>query len=514
VLSSNTSGRSADLSMKKGGTDPMRQRLTVRSAALSSAALLAAAVLSPLVLATNRAAAATTPACTTSAPVAALPLGTSSFLKPTVSLTATNGLGTWAGVRFDGEWTFQVVSWRAGRATVLDTLSYQHAVYDDLRSVRVVGVSAAGAVIVSAQATNSVLSADLRVGLRYQNGRRYVLQSSPIWKSVDPNGVTPDGRVVGLARTKTASQVVEWSAAGVGAVRVVVTDAAHNPVIDGHGNIAYSYLYGGAQFGKAVLADGRRLQLGAQALSSPDNGYISSAAGNYVYGRGLNGSLRWDLTEVGGVPSGSTVFPRHLPQLAWVDASSPAGGLVGGNPPSGSGGRRLYLDPYGNPHLMPYEFDYPQQGQKRRSVAVADDGTVSFTDPTGHVRFFHCRLNPVSHDPRGGLDSAVDIAGSVQLRGAAADPDGLLAPVSIEVFDTTGGKHTLVARTTTGLPSPGLDAALHITGDHGFSAVFHTGLGNHSFCVDAVNVGAGTVASISLGCRTVVEHRGPFGLPG
>jgi len=358
-----------------------------------------------------------------------------------------------------------------------------------------------------------VLSADLRVGLRYQNGHRYVLQSSPIWKSVDPTEVTPDGRVVGLARTKTASQVVEWSAAGVGAVRVVVTDAAHNPVIDGHGNIAYSYLYGGAQFSKAVLTDGRRLQLGAQALGNPDNGTISTAAGNYVYGRGATGSLRWDLTKVGSVPSGSTVFPSHLPQLVWIDASGPAGGLVGASRPLGFG-RRLYLDPYGDPHPMPYEFDYPQQGQDLRSVAIADDGTVSFTDPSGHVRSFHCRLNPVPHNPRGGLDSAVDIAGSVQLRGAAADPDGLLAPVSIEVFDTTGGKHTLVARTTTSLPSPGLDAALHVTGDHGFSAVFATGLGNHSFCVEALNVGPGSLASISLGCRTVVEHWGPYGLPG
>jgi hypothetical protein len=499
--------------MKKGETDPMR-RLPVRSAVIVSALLLAAAVLAPLVPAGNRAAAATTPACTTSAPVAALPIVTGSlnFLKPTVSLTATNGLGTWAGVRFDGNWTFQVVSWRAGRATVLDTLSYSSDGFDDLRSVRVVGVTAAGAVIVSAQ-THSGLTADLRVGLRYQNGHRYVLQSSPIWKSVDPTGVTPDGRVVGLARTKTASQVVEWSATGVGAVRVVVTDAAHNPVIDGHGNIAYTYLYGGAQFGKAVLADGRRIQLGAQALGNPDNGYISSAAGNYVYGRGSLGSLRWDLTKVGSVPSGSTVFPSQLPQLVWIDASGPAGGLVGGSPPLGFG-RRLYLDPDGDPHLMPYEFDYPQQGQNQRSVAIADDGTVSFTDPTGHVRFFHCQANPAAHNPRGGLDGAVDIAGTVQLRGAAADPDGLLAPLSIEVFDTTGGRHTLVARVQTGQPSPGLDAALRITGDHGFIAVFRTGHGNHSFCVDALNTGPGSLVSVPLGCRTVVERVGPYGQPG
>jgi len=261
------------------------------------------------------------------------------------------------------------------------------------------------------------------------------------------------------------------------------------------------------------LTNGLRLQLGAQALGNPDNGTISTAAGNYVYGRGATGSLRWDLTKVGSVPSGSTVFPSHLPQLVWIDASGPAGGLVGASRPLGFG-RRLYLDPYGDPHPTPYEFDYPQQGQDLRSVAIADDGTVSFTDPSGHVRFFHCRLNPVPHNPRGGLDSAVDIAGSVQVRGAAADPDGSPAPVAIEGFDTTGGKHTLVARTTTSLPSPGLDAALHVTGDHGFSAVFATGLGNHSFCLEALNVGPGSLASISLGCRTVVEHWGPYGLPG
>jgi hypothetical protein len=122
-------------------------------------------------------------------------------------------------------------------------------------------------------------------------------------------------------------------------------------------------------------------------------------------------------------------------------------------------------------------------------------------------------VNPVPHNPRGGLDSAVDVAGTVQIRGAAADPD-TAGPLWIEVFDTTGGQHALVARTLTDQPSPGLDGALRITGDHGFNAVFRTGLGTRTFCVQALNVGPGSAASLPLGCRTVVEHFGPFGLPG
>jgi hypothetical protein len=491
-----------------------RRRPILRRAVLGAIGLLLPAGLTPVLAAGSTAVAATTASCTTSAPVAALPVNTRPGpLRPTVSLTATNSHGLWAGVRYDGFYTFQVVSWQAGRATVLDTLSYPNVSFDELRSVRVVGVTAAGAVIVSAQATNRWYEAYVRVGLRYQGGHRYVLQSSPLWKSVDPNGVTPDGRVVGLARSdpagNTTGQVVEWSATGAGAVRVLAPSNARYPVIDGRGDIGYTYTDGTAEFSRAVLADGRRFQLGSQSSDNADNGIIVSGAGNYLYGQGWAGLLRWDPAAAGAAATGSTVPPSHLAaQLGEIDAAGPSGDLVGVRPNQTS--PRFYQDVAGALHQLPVEFVDLRQGQPQRPVAIAADGTVSFTDPTGRVRFFHCSVKPAAHDPRGGLDQVVDIAGTVQIRGATADPDST-GPIWVEVYDTTGGQRTLLGRVLADRPSPGLDSALRITGDHGFNVAFGTGPGTRSFCVDALNAGPGILTSIPLGCRTVLEHLGPLG---
>jgi hypothetical protein len=491
-----------------------RRRPILRRAVLGTVGLLLSVGLTPVLAAGSTAVATTTSNCTTSAPVAALPVNTRPGpLKPTVSLTATNSRGLWAGVRYDAGTGFQVVSWQAGRTTVLDTLSYPNVSFDELRSVRVVGVTAAGAVIVSAQATNRWYEAYVRVGLRYQGGHRYVLQSSPLWKSVDPNGVTPDGRVVGLAQSDPASnttgQVVEWSATGTGAVRVLAPNNARYPVIDGRGDIAYTYTDGTAEFSRAVLADGRRFQLGSQSPDNSDNGIIVSGAGNYLYGQGWAGLLRWNLAAVGAAATGSTVPPSHLSaQLGEIDAAGPNGDLVGVRPNQTS--PRFYQDVAGELHQLPVEFVNLKLGQPQRPVAIAADGTVSFTDPTGRVRFFHCSVNPAAHNPRGGLDQAVDIAGTVQLRGAAADPDST-GPIWVEVYDTTGGQRTLLGQVLADQPSPGLDSALRITGNHGFNVVFRTGPGTRSFCVDALNAGPGNVLAVPLGCRTVLEHVGPLG---
>ncbi|HEX4728377.1 MAG TPA: hypothetical protein VH298_11315, partial [Jatrophihabitans sp.] len=198
--------------------------------------------------------------------------------------------------------------------------------------------------------------------------------------------------------------------------------------------------------------------------------------------------------------------------LASVYAVGPGGDLVGALPIKTFPflGPRFYRDVAGTLHQLPVEFVYPKWGQTQRPVAVASDGTVAFTDPYGRVRFFHCSVDRAPHVPRGGLDQAVDIAGTVQLQGAAADPD-TTGPIWIEVFDTTGGQHTLLGQVLANRPSPSLDSALRITGTHGFNVAFRAGLGTRSFCVDALNVGPGSVVNVSLGCRTVVEHVGPLG---
>ncbi|MDQ2837525.1 MAG: hypothetical protein M3Y89_08930 [Actinomycetota bacterium] len=464
-----------------------------------------------LVAAAPVAEAAGAPGCTASAPVGSLVLAELRALKPTESLTATDGHGLWAGVRFDGGTTFQVISWKAGRTTVLDSFNYANVSYDDLRSVRVVGVSSAGAVVASVQRTDAWVEANRRIGVRYQNGHRTVLKALPGWQSVDPTGVSPDGRISGDIRRQAdgGGQVEQWSATG--AVSTVAANHAGSSAIDALGDVGYIYQNNYDEFSLVRLANGRTLHLGGDVSEDPSTSQVAGGSGPYLYGRVENGAVvRWAMTGASALPAGATVPMSSAQPLNWFTGAGPDGTLVGQNL-SGRDltdrGARLLRDSVGDFHPMPAEFQASYQDH--RPVGIAPDGTLAYTGTDGLVRFYKCTVNPAAHNPRGGLDTAVNIAGTVRITGAAADRDDYNSPLYIEIYDVTYGRR-LVAKLITDRPSAGLDKALHISGDHGFAAVIRTTRGTHRYCAYAVNIGPGN-ANTTLGCLTLADHGGPVG---
>ncbi len=155
-------------------------------------------------------------------------------LKPFAQLTATDNHGLWAGVRYNGQTGFQVIGWRAGRLTVLDSFNYPFAYFDEKESLKVVGITAAGAIIVDAE-DPTYDELNRRVLYRYQSGHRFTLGHNGSWTSWQATGVSPDGHVIGLAVVGKTSYVVQWSPSG--APTIIATGGS--PLIDGYDDLIW-----------------------------------------------------------------------------------------------------------------------------------------------------------------------------------------------------------------------------------------------------------------------------------
>ena len=352
----------------------------------------------------------------------------------------------------------------------------------------------------------------MRVGLRYQGGHRYVLQSSPLWKSVDPTGVTPDGRVVGLAQPNPASnttgQVVEWSAAGVGAVRVLAPNDARYPVIDGRGDVGYTSLTGRRSSARRCWPTAGGSNWARGPTDSSDNGIIDprrrqlrlrpGSGGPAALGsdRGRRRGVRFDGAPQPPVgPAGRDRRRRHQP-ATW-SAPGPPGRptrspVLPGRPrrPASAAGR--IREPAAGP--------VPTAGGDRRRR----DGVVHRPVPAGCGSSTARTIRPRTTRAVA-CDQAVDIAGTVQIQGAAADRDDITDPLWIEVYDTTGGRHTLLARPgRPAQPRPGQRVAAHRE-PRLQRRLPHRPAITVSASRPSTS-GRAALASVPLGCRTVVEH--------
>ena len=131
--------------------------------------------------------------------------------------------------------------------------------------------------------------------------------------------------------------------------------------------------------------------------------------------------------------------------------------------------------------------------------------SVSFTASSGHHTFTVFALNigggsgnpqiggrtiivNAGSAPIGHLDSANPVGDSVVLTGWAYDKDAPTTSIAVNIYQDDKplmGIHTGVNR-------PDVNAAMHITGLHGFKAEFKASIGAHNYKVYAMNVGGGT----------------------
>jgi len=147
---------------------------------------------------------------------------------------------------------------------------------------------------------------------------------------------------------------------------------------------------------------------------------------------------------------------------------------------------------YGANHGYEAQFD---AAPGRHSVCAYG---INVANGTGNV-LLGCRdVSVPSGDPFGAFDSASPLAGGIQLRGWAVDPD-TIDPISVHVYvDGVGQAATLanVARPDVGRAYPSYGAL------HGFDVSVKSRPGNHNVCVYAINK-AGYGTNPFFGCRTV-----------
>ncbi|MFD6697531.1 MULTISPECIES: hypothetical protein [unclassified Microbacterium] len=102
----------------------------------------------------------------------------------------------------------------------------------------------------------------------------------------------------------------------------------------------------------------------------------------------------------------------------------------------------------------------------------------------------------LSRAPFGNFESAVAVAGGIQVSGWAIDPD-TANPIAVHIY--VDGAGTPISAN---LSRPDVGAAYRTAGSqHGFSALIPAGGGSHTVCAYAINDAPGNNAL--LGCRTV-----------
>lgn len=449
------------------------------------------------------------PGCTVGAPL--VPLISHPVIsteRPYASLTATNNRGTWAGVRYAGNSNIQVISWRAGHTTVLDTISYGSGPWDGIYSIKVVGVAADGSVVAAVQDPVVPTDGDT-IGLRYQNGHRYVLAHRPGWTDYVPTSVAPDGRVAGEVGSRGSQAVVEWSAVGSGQATVISAVGSgrtvNRPAFDQYGDFIWqadSTVGSPSSMIRALTTTGRLISLNGATELSPE---LSAVAGRYAWA-GVGASepnAVWDLAAAAGLPSGSVLQPVRfftLDRSASVYAGAPSGAFLTQFIDVSGAIAYRYFDAWGDEHVLPAAFHETYESVDR-VFGLATDGTIALTTPDGNVRFVTCALSSVGHEPGGRVYTATSSGNSVTITGGGLDPDLPSAPIDIDLYDQSAGK-TLVGRYLADQTNTSAAAVWYKLQHHSFSATFTASPGTHTYCLYGINIRYGNI-NPQLACTTV-----------
>jgi hypothetical protein len=319
-------------------------------------------------------------------------------------ISATNGKGVWAGVVYDGNYTFALVRWQAGHTQVLDRFSYNHDEVFGLNnepggptpSVNVVGVDAYGTIVVSVQVRGA--SVDRHRGYRYSHGHRYPLPTSTGWVTEDPTSVAPDGTIVGMVRTGNSYYVEFWR--GTLATHLT-TSAMHAgyPVIASNRSVAFTadgndpstpYL---AQGYLRLAKTGQLLRLGGTPGDDVRGEFPAGASNSRFYG--AVDTQHVNPTAVSWtVGSSSPLPPRRVSNLTKVNAVGANGDVVG--VPSDQVSRqysyRNLVTAARKVYRLPAQFgaNKATSGGAELPVAISPTGVVVYTAPDGKPRSVHC----------------------------------------------------------------------------------------------------------------------------
>lgn len=475
-------------------------RFRRRTVALT-VALVAAAVLTVLSR-PHPASASEASGCRTSNPL--LPLvhhEPGRYVHAFASLNATNNRGLWAGTRFDGNGTFEVITWRAGHTTVLDSISFLSEAFSYTESVRVVGVTARGDVVISAQSPSGH-NPNVRVGYRYSGGRRYLLSRRPGWVSFYPTAVSPDGRIAGVAGLIRSQQAIQWVGSGAGTVSVEDTGRAVQTTMDQYGDLLWTTITNGHSQISARTPPGRVIRLvgpaGGEAAAS-------IAAGRFLWGAtvGERRLLRWDLATVRSQPSLTTLAPALVGSSTFSDSvtASTNGSYVAEYVDAHSTVRFTFIDAWGDRHSLPATFDEPGRSGSRLFGSDVS-GAVALTTTDGNVRLYQCSLNPAGHVPVGRLYGSSVSGNSITITGGGFDPDAPTTPLIVTLYDQSRGR-TLVGQYVANQVSTAPGAVWYRLARRSFIATFPAATGQHTYCAYGGNLGYGRVAGL-LGCLHVV----------
>lgn len=435
------------------------------------------------------AAAATASCTTTSANVPLLPPG-DPYLVAEIRqniFQVTDNHGLWAGIRYNGFFGFQIITWKAGVIHVLDSFKVYGIGGDPSDVARVVGITKSGAVIVDGPSFSDPYDTTRRVGYSYQYGKRFTLAAKSDWVSWTPTSVSPSGHIAGTAHTRHGDFVVEWN--GAFSVTTVAGGVIGKPLIDQYDDMIWYR----SDETHGIFGEVYRTPSGRINTFSDTFGTALSGSGRWVwmnYDDNRTGRLLTEVYDMAGAAAGAPALVR-TGLSGWAVTGAVSGNLITAAAGSYLGPYYFY-DAYFDPHRI------PATPRDNPSFAVASDGTVAYTGTDGNLRFLRCALSSVGHEPVGRIYAATATGSMVTITGGAYDPDRPDLAINVAIYDETRTK-TYIGDLYSGDSSSAAAAVWYKLQQHSFAGSFPATAGVHKYCVYGLNIGFGTVNS-QLGC--------------
>ena len=319
---------------------------------------------------------------------------------PFVQFQVSAGGATYAGV-FQSTYNdsrnmfhthVQLFYYSAGHVTFLDTLSEDNVIYQEPDgSMEAVGFDAQGDVVARIQHGNP----GTYLGWRYDlHGHKWMLQSSPLWTSVEPIGVAGDGTIIGnVSYRGGGSQIVSWTGEAQGVVHLLTPIGYQASSVDQRGDVFYS---GGptGSFGYVRQPNGTTNMLTFylngryyQASEAPDRASVASGYGIAdATSNGLNQVAgRWD------VPAGVSgqIVAHRIGYMVYVDSVGLSNDVVGEYPSNllPNTGTRVFITHTGKAYRMPPQF--LTNGNEPHTV-INRYGQVVYTATDGLPHMIYC----------------------------------------------------------------------------------------------------------------------------